>query len=158
MKHGFHLHLHTYQIINHCQNCQTSAKDLWKVSVDHFYTKVALTYLMIEVPSFQFQNKTLKSFSKWCILMDKCRPRFEVWRIFQQYLSVIYHVVLVVNSELRALEFKVFKVNIFLSFFVHFNRFFFQLVFSSPVSSISTSIHCSPIAIKTKTIKQKPWI
>lgn len=107
---------------------------------------------------FQFQNKTLKSFSKWCILMDKCRPRFEVWRIFQQYLSVIYHVVLVVNSELRALEFKVFEVNIFLSFFVHFNRFFFQLVFSSPVSSISTSIHWSPIPIKTKTIKQKPWI
>ena len=44
----------------------------------------------------------MSSFSEWHVLMDESRPRCE---IFQEYLRVVCHVVLIVKSDLISFEF-----------------------------------------------------
>ena len=96
-----------------------------------FDTKETLTYLMIALCCFQFKN----SFLGWCVLTDESHLRFEISRVIQQFLWIVFPVELViVNSDLTVIGLKFLKVNIFTSFCVHFNRFFKQLKFSSPVS------------------------
>ena len=57
------------------------------------------------------------------------------------------HVILIINGNLKLLEFKFFSVNIFLSFCVHCHRsFFFKLNFSHQFFS-PTGFHRSPVVI-----------
>ena len=100
-----------------------------------FDTKETLTYLMIALCCFQFKNSALNSFLGWCVLTDERHLRFEISRVIQQFLRIVFPVeLIIVNSDLTVFGLKFLKLNIFTSFCVHFNRFFKQLKFSSPVS------------------------
>ena len=84
--------------------------------------KKNLTYLMVALSCFQFQNGTLSSFSGWCALADESHMQFQNSRVIQQFLQVAFPVELIVNSDLTAFELKILKGNIFTSFSVHCNR------------------------------------
>ena len=84
--------------------------------------KKTLTYLKIALPRFQFQNSTLSSFSGWCALTDESHMQFQISRVIQQFLEVVFPVELIVNSDLTAFELKILKGNIFTSLCVNFNR------------------------------------
>ena len=93
--------------------------------------KTTLTHLMIAVYCFQFKNTKLSSFLEWCVLMEKYRPGFEVWKVYKYFPLVVCVTVLTANSNLRSLEFKVLLV-LFLPFCVYDHRglsFFFSKKF-----------------------------
>ena len=46
---------------------------------------MTLLHFMIAVHCFQFQNRTMSSFSEWSLLMDKCGSWCQVWRVFHLF-------------------------------------------------------------------------
>ena len=62
----------------------TNKKYLW---LRVHYNLMWCLCFMIPVHFLQLQNRTLTSFSEWSVLMNKCRPEREVWRVFQLFLT-----------------------------------------------------------------------